>query len=255
MQKQKLRIFYIDYDAMKFELRSRDPFKNRPAWFSYDLCLRNMLQSLANSKTNLSIHFTLWYDKKEDERISATKATLELMNRIERDGHIVEILSGDFQSGAKSGLALLTYLCSLSSEYDNDIVYICENDYLHKMNWVAAVEELYQSNLEFDYVSLYDHMDNYHLQIHQDFHSKMLYTDNNIWRTTFSTCTSKIARLHNFKKDFKIISQHDDFLAFAYLKLLNRKLITSIPGLSTHAMLGLESPGVNWAEVARITAE
>ena len=48
-----------------------------------------------------------------------------------------------------------------------------------------------------------------------------------------------------------ILSNYDDFICFFYLKLFNRKLLISIPGISTHAMHGLESPSIDWNIIAK----
>ena len=133
---------------------------------------------------------------------------------------------------------------------EGDYIYFLENDYLHIDNWYQKFLEVIRSNIKFDYISLYDHRDNYNLPFHQNFIQKLRYTDNHIWKKVFSTCASVIVRYDTFKKDISILNM-DDFTTFCYLNLLCRDLICPVPGLSTHAMLGFESPGVNWDAVAK----
>jgi hypothetical protein len=249
--KKRLRIFYLDYDAINFESRSRDPMKGRPSWFSYELCLINLLYSIVHQQSSLEIHFTWWYDKSDDQEIKLSSKLIELVNQLKDKGHFFEIICADFQSGAKSAKQLFKYLSEIKDEFNSDIIYTCENDYLHVPDWIFKIENLYNSNINFDYVSLYDHKDNYTLKIHQDFITTLYSTENNIWRTGFSTCFSKISTLEVIKRDLQILSNYDDFICFTYLKLFNRKLLISIPGLSTHAMQGYESPAIQWSHIAK----
>jgi hypothetical protein len=248
--KKRLRIFYLDYDAINFESRSRDPMKGRPSWFSYELCLINLLSSILNQNSGFEIHFTWWYDKANNQEIKTNAKLIGLVNQLKNNGHFFNIITSDFKSGAKSAQHLFKYLSEIDDQFNSDIIYTCENDYLHMPDWVSKIESLYNSNIIFDYVSLYDHLDNYTLAIHQDFKINLYYTENNIWRSGFSTCFSKISTLAVIKRDINILNKYDDFICFTYLKLLNRKLLISIPGLSTHAMLGYESPSIEWSHIA-----
>ena len=250
--KRKLRIYYLDYNAVKFESRSRDPNKTRPEWFSYEVCLNNILYSVINSNSNFEIHFTLWYDAVDATEINLTESTQKLTPQLNNLGHTFQIITGDFKSGANSAKQLLEFLNQNKEFSDDDLIYVCENDYLHQIDWIKKVDELYTSQIEFDYVSLYDHRDNYTLPIHQEFNVKFHYTEHNIWRTGFSTCFSKISTLGVIKRDLSILLNYDDFLCFSLLKLFNRKLLISIPGLSTHAMTNFQSPAVNWDLIAQV---
>jgi len=250
--KRKLRIYYLDYNAKKFEHRSRDPNKTRPDWFSYEVCLNNILYSIINSNSNIEVCFTLWYDAKDETDVNLSESTKNLISQFGNLEHSFQMITGDFKSGSNSAKELLIFLNQKTEFSDDDLIYICENDYLHQIDWIKKVNELYTSQIEFDYVSLYDHRDNYTLSIHQEFNVKFYHTEHNIWRTGFSTCFSKVSTLRVIKRDLSILTNYDDFLCFSLLKLFNRKLLISIPGLSTHAMTNFESPAVNWDLIARV---
>lgn len=244
-----LHIFYLHYDATKFEKRSRDPQKQRPSWFSYDLCLLNFLKSLNGNACRGRLSFTLWYDGSIDElRLGQDIATA--IETAQSSGIEVKVIAGDFGSGSKSGYNLQNYIVQQDSILDDDLVYTLENDYLHQPDWLKKVDELYHSEIQYDYISLYDHGDNYRLPIHRKFTSEIFATKNHIWRTCFSTCYSKLSRGRTMREDLPILTRYDDFLAFSLMQLKGRKLVVSIPGLSTHAMAGLESPAVDWEKIA-----
>jgi hypothetical protein len=244
--KRKLRIYYLDYNAEKYENRSRDPSKERPNWFSYHSSFRNILKTILEQNSNFEIYFTWWYDKKNEEELSINYEFNNLINNLKNKGNHFEVMTGSFGSGAASAKALFQHLNEFNDEHKDDLIYTCENDYLHKLDWIECLEDMCESNVDFDYISLYDHADNYNLTVHKNFHIKLIACKKQIWKTGFSTCFSKIAKLKTIKEDINILKNYDDYMCFAYLQLLNRKLLIAVPGLSTHAMKGLESPAINW---------
>lgn len=243
-----LHIYFLHYNAHRYENNSRDPLKLRPNWFNYELCLENVIKTTLTQRIEGSVRLTIWYDGDDDD-----------LNNDPVIGHIsnsnlatsVSIIKNKWASGKTTFLALRSYLQNNVIDIDEgDYIYFFENDYLHIDNWYQMFLEVIQSNIKFDYISLYDHSDNYNLPFHQNFIQKLRYTDNHIWKKVFSTCASVIVRYDTFKKDISILNM-DDFTTFCYLNLLGRDLICPVPGLSTHAMLGYESPGVNWDAVAK----
>jgi len=245
-----LHIYYLHYNTQKNEHRSRDPQKHRPNWFSYDLCLVNALETITNRKTTGKVHFTLWYDGALDPNLLSTDV-LRAIAEAEQSGIEFKVVSGEFGSGSKSAHDLHFFLANNENIADDDLVYTLENDYLHQAGWLEKVEELFDSGIPFDYISLYDHADNYRLSVHKNFKNQMHFTHSNLWRTCFSTCYSKLARQRTIKEDLPILIKYDDFLACALFNLKDRILMVSTPGLSTHAMTGLESPAIDWNKVAR----
>ena len=97
--------------------------KNRPQWFSYEKSLNNLLTTITDRN---DVTFHLLYDgvyKDNDPRI-----------------HKVEQFLGG--SDKKSFFYAWDYAQKLKLE-DNDLVYFCENDYLHTPGWVDKILNLY----------------------------------------------------------------------------------------------------------------
>jgi len=244
-----LHIYYLHYNTKEFEHRSRDPQKHRPSWFSYDLCLSNVLKTITHRNFAGKVHFTLWHDGALIPN-SLSNNVLAAIATAEQSGVVFNAVCGEFGSGAKSAHDLHYHLAGNTGIADDDLVYTLENDYLHQDGWLEKVYELANSSIPFDYISLYDHVDNYVLNVHKNFKNQMFYTRNQLWRTCFSTCYSKLARCRTIREDLAILLKYDDFLACALFNLKNRVLMVSTPGLSTHAMTGLESPAIDWNRIA-----
>jgi hypothetical protein len=237
-----IRIFYIHYNADKYEKASRDPNKVRPDLFSYENCFRNLLQSIRQSYHKDSVELTIWFDGNLDDYES------DFISRNIPSDIKTQVLHGEFRNGTKSCMALVNYIAKAPFKSD-DLIYCLENDYSHQMDWLDKTWELLHSNVEFDYLSLYDHVDNYRLPIHQRMNTQLYFTPNQIWKTALSTCWSFLALHKTFCADSNLLNSNEDFMLFIKLNTIGRRLLVAVPGLSAHAMLGLESPGVNWHAV------
>jgi hypothetical protein len=114
--------------------------------------------------------------------------------------------------------------------------------------WVEKVIDLFSTFSGLSYVSLYDHNDKYFLSMYENLVSKIITTKTHHWRTTPSTCGSFIISKQILDEDFDILStmvgDHNKFLWLNQNR--ERSVITPIPGLSTHCMVGLMSPTINW---------
>jgi hypothetical protein len=131
-------------------------------------------------------------------------------------------------------------------------VYFLENDYLHDPRWISCLEELINSQIPFDYVSLYDHPDKYLYSdsfhdMHQKLVSKIFFTKTVHWRTTPSSCASFITSMENFRKDIPILKMGlMDHLMFDELGKLGKIMVSPIPSLSTHCMARFLAPCIQW---------
>jgi len=237
-----IRIFYIHYNTSKYEKNSRDPYKSRPELFSYENCFLNLVQSIRNSIYKESVHLTIWFDGNLEDF-----QTDFLAKHIPPDIN-TSLVHGEFRSGTRSCMALVRHIAQ-GSFAPNDLIYCLENDYSHQSGWLDKTMELVESELSFDYLSLYDHVDNYRLAIHQRMNTQLFFTNTHIWKTALSTCWSFITRHKTFCEDYELLSSNEDFMLFIKLNTIGRRLIVALPGLSTHCMLNLESPGVNWTDV------
>ena len=143
---------------------------------------------------------------------------------------------------------------------DDDIVYLLEDDYLHRPGWPLVMREAFAS-FGVDYVTLYDHADKYMHDVYPNLATQLLATRACHWRTTPSTTNTyslyfKTLREHrddhlafsDIEKYGRITADHDKFMA---MMAKGRVLISSVPGFSTHVESNLMSPTVNWEYLHR----
>ena len=141
---------------------------------------------------------------------------------------------------------------------DSDIVYFAEDDYIYRKNAPSIIEE---GLTIADYSSGYDHPDKYtnEYAISNPYISeggeltRVLITSNSHWKYTNSTCMTFAVKVKTIKEDLDIYRKHCstnhpyDFEMFDELiKTRNRKLATSIPGVSTHGETRWLSKFIDW---------
>jgi hypothetical protein len=242
MSPRTIHIFYRHVHS-KADKNSRDPNKQRPDWFSYERCFRNLLTTIRTDPLGYRVKITVMFDGKYDDFvedfISGYQANAEY-------GIDLQFLEGG--SDKKSALITLNYMFQSKIPPD-DVVYMLENDYMHVPGWVSKVMELYDSSVAFDYLSLYDHKDKYFLDMYANLQSKIVISPSHHWRTAPSSCGSYLVKMGTFKADFDVLGQ--GLPDYHFFKLLveqrQRVLLTPVPGLSTHGMEGYLSPAVPWA--------
>ena len=223
----KIHIFYRHY------LIEGNDKKNRPEWFNFEKCFVNLLTSIETY--NIDLHVIMdgsisknWIRKYKDK-----------------------FTSHEIQAGNDYESAMQTYhLANSIISEDNDIFYFLENDYLHQLDWVEKIIDLFSTYSNLSYVSLYDHNDKYFLPMYNNLVSKIFTTSTSHWRTTPSTCGTYLIKTKLFKEDFDThIGMEGDHNKYIWLNQnKDRFVITPIPGLSTHCMEGLMSPTINWEE-------
>lgn len=151
---------------------------------------------------------------------------------------------------------------------EDEIVYLVEDDYLHLSDAPSLIEE----GLEIaDYVTLYDHPDKYVNKndggnpfVKDGGESTRVFITKSIhWKKTNSTTHTFAAKVKTLIEDKSIWWKHtkkyhglNDFEAFKELcgmgsiyNLLfgkKRKLVSCIPGRSTHIELAYLTPMINW---------
>tara|TARA_R110002020_G_scaffold110142_2_gene254481 strand:+ start:10830 stop:11516 length:687 start_codon:yes stop_codon:yes gene_type:complete len=227
--KKTLHIFYIHYN-----IEGSDR-KNRPQWFDYEKCLKNLLETIEGRE---DVKLYIMMDGDKNNFISNYNLTTyyELHN-----------------SGRNNFLRSWEYAKSiaLKENSEKDLFYFLENDYLHVQGWVDKVFELFDTYSNLNYISLYDHNDKYFLPMYDNLTSKIFTTPTHHWRTTPSTCGTHIVDRKTFLEDydipFQIVGDHNKWLWLNQNK--SRSVLTPIPGLSTHCMEGLMSPTINWETI------
>lgn len=159
------------------------------------------------------------------------------------------VIRTQYRSGAFSFIHAAETLCSTDLG-DDAPVYLCEDDYLHDAN----SKDLLLEGLAFgDYCTLYDHPDKYHpgrVAPCLLFHGQLSH-----WRTSESTTMTFATRLGTLRNDLPVIRQFcssgypRDHEMFLRLGQLGRRLVTAVPGASTHAELSFLSPLRDWERI------
>ncbi len=141
-----------------------------------------------------------------------------------------------------AGSLINTIQMAIDSHSDDEILYFCEDDYLH----LGSSENLIREGLEHaDYISLYDHPDKYTRFYNMGEYSKVIKTKSSHWRYTISTCMTFGTTVKTIKEDIDIWKKHTDtghpkdHLIFTELGQIGRKLIIPIPGVACHTDLWL----------------
>ena len=183
-------------------------------------------------------------------------------NASEETKRLVEECSGDIKH-VKIGHGAGTFNIALDIALglpDDEIVYFLENDYLHRYNADKVLESAF--DLEFDYVTLYDHPDKY-LNPYEGGNpfcsnrseSTRVYLGKHChWKLTNSTTMTFAAKVKTLKQDASVLrkwtsgSHPHDFQMFTELTQRGRRLASPLPGYSTHGETRWLSPLTNWKE-------
>ena len=183
-------------------------------------------------------------------------------NVSEETKRLVEECSGEIKH-VKIGHGAGTFNIALDIALglpDDEIVYFLENDYLHRYNADKVLESAF--DLEFDYVTLYDHPDKY-LNPYEGGNpfcsnrseSTRVYLGKHChWKLTNSTTMTFAAKVKTIKQDISVLrkwtsgSHPHDFQMFTELTQRGRRLASPLPGYSTHGETKWLSPLTNWKE-------
>jgi hypothetical protein len=174
----------------------------------------------------------------------------------------------------------------LLQQEDANVIYFAEDDYLYLPNQFPAMLEFLCANSDVHFISPYDHLDCYKLDLHRG--PKWLRTDaSHHWRTAASTCLTFLTRKETLARNENVfrsygkgnfdsslwlsLTKHRVLNAFAmarysvhetfYAKILAKawfycwkqilfgeklKLWVPIPGIATHLDSHALSPNVDW---------
>jgi hypothetical protein len=162
---------------------------------------------------------------------------------------------------SNAGAFMFAVKYAIDNFKNEDIVYFAEDDYMYTSNAPAIIME----GLELgDYSSGYDHPDKY---INKDEggnpfislngeQTVLMRTKNSHWKFTNSTCMTFASRVKTIKEDYDIYYKYcngthpHDFAMFTELiNNYNRRLVTPIPGVSTHGVVGYYSPFIEWENI------
>ncbi len=239
-------IYYLHYWSGRAVSRA-----GRPAFFSFKSCIDSLLFSLEDLPSDVKVRLNLIYDGSEEEFENDQSCALFKEKREYLGSNVLTINGG---TQLKAWRILIDYIKYDQTKKYSDLIYILENDYLHVTDWVSKVKELFESNIQFDYLTLYDHPDKYSSQkqfnpIYKNLTSKLHVTETTHWRTTPNTCGSNLIRRTIFFSDFIIIKYAPDRYAGLLRRILKQRvLLGPIPSLSTHCVSNLLVPTIDWGK-------
>ena len=183
---------------------------------------------------------------------NVSKETSDMIEKYKSKDHILYVNKGN---GAATFNIALDEALQMD---DNDTVYFLENDYIHKPNSRAIIEEGFELGAKF--VSLYDHPDKY-LSPDKGGNpyceggaedTRVYLTDSVHWKITNSTTMTFASQVSTLRENEGTLrtwtsgTHPDDFQMFLELRYAKQLLITPIPGYATHGETAWLSPLTNW---------
>lgn len=218
----------------------RETNKNRPPWFSKEACYLNMVKNVNSNLADVTYFFDGDPALHKEHFLLKKKPTV----------NVLATLQGG--SDAATFYYLMKYVAAQQFAPDT-IIYLVEDDYLHRPNFCKILLEGASIN-QHGYFTLYDHPDKYWKFVYPTLKSEILHSENCHWREIPST-TSTFALTHrtlledlNESLQFCDIPNKAnwDHKRFVYLVNKGRKILSCMPGWSTHSMAQYLSPTIKW---------
>lgn len=217
--------------------------KEKPFYINNENCLRNAVKTF-------SLEECKWHVIADNVSEDTYKMICKYLpeDKIER-----------VSVGHGAGTFRLAYELALQYD-DDDCIYFLENDYLHKDGALSVLREGISLN-ESDYVTLYDHPDKYGYNTMNPFayggeKTKVFLSNSCHWKITNSTTMTFAALVKTLRKDKKIFWKWTrtpyPFDTYIFIELWlkrRRKLLSPLPGYSTHGEVKYLSPLINWYEI------
>ena len=183
------------------------------------------------------------------------KKTKDFVNSL--DLRLIEVDNGNGSGTFRDALDL-----AIKENKDSDLVYLLEDDFLHKSN---SKDYLIEGLINYNaYITLYDHPDKY-LNREEGGNpfiedkgevTRLIKTNSLHWKITNSTVMSFASTVSRLKSDYNLLMKHssnnitDSFRFFTELSQTKGiPVLSSIPGFSTHCEAAWLSPLTNWNKI------
>ena len=217
------------------------PDRTRPKWFNKIKVFENFKKTLNSNLVNYTIIYDEYYGSIENTFLAQEK-NVEIIN---------------CGSECDSFLKTLDIIHSRNFE-DDQIVYLLEDDYLHRSGWCDIMLEGFTINPS--YITLYD----FEEFNNQDILCKIFSTDRCHWRSIPASTNTFACRYKTLLEDLKIHEKYSsshvikekegfyfskDYDKFWELQKHNRYVISPIPGWSTHCDANFLSPIIDWEKI------
>ena len=170
---------------------------------------------------------------------------------------LIEVDNGNGSGTFRDALNL-----AIKENKDNDLVYLLEDDFLHKSN---SKNYLIEGLINYDaYITLYDHPDKY---INKEEGgnpfiedkgevTRLIKTESLHWKITNSTVMSFAAKVSRLKEDYDLLMKYssnnitDSFRFFTELSQTKGiPVLSSVPGFSTHCEAAWLTPLTDWSKI------
>jgi hypothetical protein len=234
--------------------------KMRPEWFSHEKCFANLLSSIEPNLRGGQVQLHLVFDGSESEMqadfvVRHLNELSEQHDDLRRVLHGHRISGGDQRKAWRAAVKLVKAHCEDGMIHSRDLIYLLENDYVHRLGWIREIERLSQEGIHWDYLTLYDHPDKYpDLCRHGDskyyrrLRTQLFATSTHHWRTIPSTCATYLLSRETFLRDHILLKMgiYDFRLFWILTKIRRRRLLSPIPAFSTHCMWKFLSPCIDW---------
>ena len=217
------------------------PDRTRPKWFNKIKVFENFKNTLNSNLVNYTIIYDEYFGS-IDNTFLAQEKNVEIIN-----------------CGSECDSFLKTLDVIQSRNFDDDqIVYLLEDDYLHRSGWCDIMLEGFSINAS--YVTLYD----FEEFNNQDILCKIFSTDRCHWRSVPASTNTFACRYKTLLEDLKIHEKYSsshaikekegfyfskDYDKFWELQKHNRYVISPIPGWSTHCDANYLSPIIDWEKI------
>jgi len=235
--------------------------QTRPAWFGYDTCFANLLETTEQGRREGRIILHVVFDGSpealRDDAIGSRLFPLLTASPQETPSiHVHHIKGGNQRAAWRACLSVIADGAGIA---DDDLIYLLENDYLHVPDWVARLSELAVSPIPWDYATLYDHPDKYpgytdapDSRRYRHLTGRLFCSGTQHWRTTPSSTATYILRGRTYRSDRSILRLGIyDYRLFKLLGFVRRRTVVSpVPSLATHSMSAYLAPVVAWDELA-----
>ena len=219
-------------------------YKQNPPWFSREKCFRNLVSTANPDLVDINIIFD--------------NARGEYGNHfLGQSNYTPHIITDGSEAGAF--IKLLDHISSFGFEH-NTIIYIVEDDYLHRPNWASVVIEgtkIISERIGEGFGSLYDHPDKMEPSIYPQLYSQIFCSKTTHWRTTPSTTNTYFGQYSAFQDSMEIqkafstgVSISRDHDKFISLLQNGYGLITPVPGYSTHCVEGYLGTITDWSKLS-----
>ncbi len=216
------------------------PDRTRPSWF-------NKIKVFENFKNTLNpdlINYTIVYDEfygSIDKTFLAKEKNVEII-----------------KCGNECDSFLETLKTIQSRNFDDEqIIYLLEDDYLHRSGWSDIVLEGFALNPH--YLTLYD----FDFFIAKGYLCEIFTTSSSHWRAVPATTNTFACKYKTLIEDFEIHQKYSingvkeeegfhfskDYDKFWELQKQQRYLISPMPGWSTHCDENHISPIIDWKKV------